>query len=144
MTFKHKTVFCIAGFLAVSCLCKHLYDNFDTKDLMSPEKAGSSFDTSSYHTSLDIQAILSQKFSFLGKGHQAFAFVSEDGEYVLKLFKPHYPHIEFCNTSFNFTYIPFAKIFYRLFAKDSFQKHLQEDLTSYINAFSSFQKESLV
>lgn len=35
--------------------------------------------------------ILQQRFSYLGKGHQAFVFLSEDGQYVLKFFK--YPPI---------------------------------------------------
>lgn len=34
-----------------------------------------------------VQAIFSQKFTFLGEGAQAIAFQSEDGKYVLKLFK---------------------------------------------------------
>ncbi len=34
-----------------------------------------------------ITAICSQKFSYLGKGSQVYAFISEDKEYVLKLFK---------------------------------------------------------
>lgn len=33
------------------------------------------------------RSILSQKFTFLGEGAQAIAFASEDGKYVLKLFK---------------------------------------------------------
>lgn len=39
-----------------------------------------------------IDQILSQKFTFLARGSQAFAFVSEDGKYVLKLFKQHKWH----------------------------------------------------
>ena len=35
------------------------------------------------------QQILSQKFTYLARGSQAEAFVSEDGLYVLKLFKQH-------------------------------------------------------
>ncbi len=38
-----------------------------------------------------VEKILGQRFSYLGKGHQAFVFVSEDGDYVLKFFK--YPPI---------------------------------------------------
>lgn len=34
-----------------------------------------------------IQAIIAQKFTFLGEGAQAIAFQSADGKYVLKLFK---------------------------------------------------------
>lgn len=37
--------------------------------------------------SSQIQNILSQQFSFLGEGAQAYAFESTDGKYVLKLFK---------------------------------------------------------
>lgn len=33
--------------------------------------------------------ILSQSFSFLGHGHQSYAFVSQDGQYVIKFFKFH-------------------------------------------------------
>jgi hypothetical protein len=34
-----------------------------------------------------IRAILNQKFSYLGQGHQAYVFASEDGQYVLKFLK---------------------------------------------------------
>ncbi len=36
---------------------------------------------------VDLHEILAQKFSYLGKGTQCFAFVSEDNRYVLKFFK---------------------------------------------------------
>lgn len=39
-----------------------------------------------------VDAILSQRFTYLARGSQAFAFVSEDGQYVLKLFKQHKWH----------------------------------------------------
>ena len=39
-----------------------------------------------------MNAILCQKFTYLARGSQAFAFVSEDGQYVLKLFKQHKWH----------------------------------------------------
>lgn len=35
----------------------------------------------------NLERILSQKFSYIGKGAQCYAFVSEDGKYVLKFFK---------------------------------------------------------
>lgn len=34
-----------------------------------------------------LQQILDQKFSYIGKGAQCYAFVSKDGQYVLKFFK---------------------------------------------------------
>jgi hypothetical protein len=41
---------------------------------------------------LQVDAILSQPFTYLARGSQAFAFISEDGQYVLKLFKQHKWH----------------------------------------------------
>jgi hypothetical protein len=40
----------------------------------------------------EVDRILSQKFTYLARGSQAFAFISEDGKYVLKLFKQHKWH----------------------------------------------------
>lgn len=41
-----------------------------------------------------INGILLQRFTYLGKGSRSFAFLSEDGQYVLKFFKSRYhtPH----------------------------------------------------
>jgi hypothetical protein len=40
----------------------------------------------------EVDQILSQKFLYLARGSQAFAFISEDNKYVLKLFKQHKWH----------------------------------------------------
>jgi hypothetical protein len=140
---RKQTIFKSAlCFLAVGYICKSLNGNFDTKDLLPPTPSHSIWDVSQEESMANIQTVLKQKFTFLGKGHQAFAFVSEDGNYVLKLFKPHYPHIETLGMSLNFTYIPFAKALYRLFAKEKYQTRIEEDLTSYVNALHKFKKES--
>lgn len=39
-----------------------------------------------------VEQILSQKFTYLARGSQAFAFISEDGNHILKLFKQHKWH----------------------------------------------------
>ncbi len=39
-----------------------------------------------------VDQILRQKFTYLARGSQAFAFISEDGQYILKLFKQHKWH----------------------------------------------------
>ncbi len=39
-----------------------------------------------------VDQILSQKFTYLARGSQAFAFISEDKKYILKLFKQHKWH----------------------------------------------------
>lgn len=129
-------------FLLVGHICKTLNGNFDTKDLLSPTESGSIWDVSDENCSIDVSKLLDQKFTYLGKGHQAFAFASEDGKYVIKLFKPHYPHIETSKTSLNFTYIPFAKWIYRTWEQKKYQERIKEDLTSYVNALHSFKEES--
>lgn len=40
----------------------------------------------------EVNRILSQKFIYLARGSQAFAFISEDKKYILKLFKQHKWH----------------------------------------------------
>ncbi|MFI0434419.1 MAG: hypothetical protein ACH350_01650 [Parachlamydiaceae bacterium] len=41
----------------------------------------------SLHERQDLEKIMGQNFSYLGKGAQCYAFGSDDGEYVLKFFK---------------------------------------------------------
>lgn len=71
------------------------YDSrFDTRPLSPIEKEG-------------VAKILDQKFTYLGKGCQAYVFASEDGQHVLKFFKyQRYrikPWVEF------FSFIPFVE-----------------------------------
>lgn len=142
---KHKkTVFTLSCLIAITLFSLTNRSSFVVRDLMLPTETGSCWDTSSMEKEFDAKAILSQKFRFLGKGHQAFAFVSEDGEYVLKLFKPHYPRFQLFGQAFNLTPIPFAKWIYRTLHSKEFQQGIQEDFISYINARTKFQKESLV
>jgi hypothetical protein len=63
--------------------------------------------------------ILSQKFTYLARGSQAEAFVSEDGAYVLKLFKQHK-----WRPSHLWGYIPFSwNPYYKDFLKGQLKKH---------------------
>lgn len=49
----------------------------------------------------NLQQILDQKFSYIGKGAQCYAFVSKDGQYVLKFFK--FKHLK---PNFALDYLP--------------------------------------
>jgi hypothetical protein len=144
MRLRYKIFLGAVGFFAINLFCKGLNGNFDVTELLKPSASGSPWDTSSITKDFDINALLKQKFHYLGKGHQAFAFESDDGQYVLKLFKPHYPHLEIFGDSFNFTYIPFSRWFYRTIAKKDFDKRIADDFTSYVNAYNLFKNESLV
>ena len=137
-----KILSCTLGFIALSMICKTLTLDFDDKNLQKPAPIGSSWDTSELPTSTPLPEMLNQPYHFLGKGHQAFAFLSEDGNYVLKLFKPHYPHLKIFGYKVDFTPIPFAKSLYRFLEQEKFQKKTDKDFRSYINAFSLFKEES--
>ena len=56
---------------------------------ISPEDPLWSLKDNSSYSEKDLQLILSQPFTFLGKGHQSYVFVSRDGDYVLKFY--HFP-----------------------------------------------------
>lgn len=51
--------------------------------------AGSSLSSSSVEEFLRLRHVFSQPFHFLSTGAQCYAFVSEDGRYVIKFFKMH-------------------------------------------------------
>ncbi len=40
-----------------------------------------------------LQSLLEQKFTYIGKGAQCYAFLSDDGKHVLKLFKHHHMRV---------------------------------------------------
>jgi len=143
MKFRYKFVVGAAVFFGLNLLCKGLTGNFDPDELVIPSPPGSKWDTSALEQNFPINTFLKQKFQYLGKGHQAFVFASEDGEYVVKLFKPHYPHIELFGKSFNFTTLPFSRWLYRTFLPNDFAQGKKRDLISYYNAKTIFQEESL-
>lgn len=80
MIRKSITIF-IAAILSAWALFR--MDGFSS-DYLFVTKASKPYH---FHTSLpeELQDIVSQKFSYLASGRQSFAFVSEDGKWVLKI-----------------------------------------------------------
>ncbi len=76
-------------FLSVGSLSLLLTDNFQL------QKIAVCSTSSPADTPLEppIHAILSQKFHYLAKGSQSYVFASEDGRYVIKLFKDPRKHL---------------------------------------------------
>lgn len=64
-------------------------DDFSTNNIEyeSPELEAWSTTNPSIEETAKLGLIFEQKFSYLGKGHQIYAFSSEDGKYVLKFIK---------------------------------------------------------
>lgn len=70
------------SFKRVSCGFKLAKMHFNT-----PYQAD--LEVPSYLSNEEIQAILSQPFTYLNRGAQSYVFASEDGKYVIKFFRHH-------------------------------------------------------
>lgn len=83
-----------------------------------------------------LSALTTQKFSYLGRGTRCFAFLSEDGQYVVKLHR--YPS--------TLRLFPFLKhpwdYFFNLEQQKRYLHHLNNKLQSYTNAFFDLKEES--
>lgn len=66
---------------------------------------------------VQLDTILQQKFHYLGKGAQSYAFTSDDGKYVLKFFK--FKHLR---PSFLATLIPNIRPFSEYYTKEELRK----------------------
>ena len=79
-------VICFAAlFILTDRLCKKTTDGFALEWIKYPLK-----DISTIAIDPEIGKILRQPFHYLGKGGQCFAFLSDDGQFVLKVFKQHH------------------------------------------------------
>lgn len=85
-----------------------------------------------------INMVTQQSFTFLGKGYQAIAFGSEDGEYVLKFF------FQYRFKKDPFLHRPMDYLFNQEFrdAMEKKQLHRREIFTSSKQAFLEFPEES--
>lgn len=75
----------IGGFI----LYVELRDDFSLANI-SPEKAdhlGWALPSQPVQPPQDLDLFLNRSYSYLGKGHQSYAFISDDGKYVLKFIK---------------------------------------------------------
>lgn len=90
---KWKLFFIFLAFLAMGYGASRLYyaitDGFTIGNISSDFKYDSRWETSplSVEAQKELHNILSQKFTYLGKGCQSYVFQSADGKYVMKFFK---------------------------------------------------------
>jgi len=134
----------IGVFFTLNSVCKTLTADFSIQDLIRPSPKNSCYASSSQPENL--KEILNQKFSYLGKGKQAFAFVSEDGQHVLKVFKPSSPftQVRFLGKSrkVSFSKIPGMKFLFGLLHAKEIQEQTEKDFQSCLNSFVNFPKET--
>ena len=131
-------------FFSLNNICKTLTDNFSLRHLTKPGPINSIWATEEKPDFLP--ALLQQKYTYLGKGMQAFVFVSEDGEHVLKVFKPLFPKytFHFLGKPYNIriSKIPFAQAVFALFHKEEIIKQKEKDFQSYTNSFAFLKEET--
>jgi hypothetical protein len=141
MKKRYKILLGITCFFTLNLTCKLLTKDFDLQNIVSPVSSGSI----AHHPEHDpsVKSILNQPFRYLARGHQSFVFASEDGEYVLKLFVPHYAKLVVFGIGFHFTLLPLMKSTYNYFGKNTQKEHLEKDFESYVNAFRFFKDETL-
>jgi hypothetical protein len=139
-----KAALCITAFFTLNTVCKILTDDFSTDHLVPPTAADSKW----AHTGEppQIQKILKQKYTYLGKGKQAYVFASEDKEHVLKLFKPHIPYFHYrlfgkpCKIGIS--KIPFARTILEKAYAEQGEELKEKEFQSYVNSFELLKKET--
>lgn len=80
----------IAMLILISFSYMELAGDFRFENIVFDEYQFQPLEQTNHHSSLsdkEPEQILNQPFAFLGKGHQAFVFESQDGNYVIKFFR---------------------------------------------------------
>ncbi len=135
----------LSTFLVLNNICKSLTDDFSLNHLLKPSPKGSKW---AQESAAEPLAALNQKYFYLSKGKQAHVFVSEDGEHVLKLLKPYFPHFAvrvFGKTSnLRFSKLPFAKDIFGAMYAEKGKEQRELDFQSYVNSFVLLKEETEV
>lgn len=139
---KNKKLFLTALFFAVSIpiarFCLNRTDRFMITEITSERPNDPAFDTRPLTPAEndEVSYALSQKYTYLGCGGQAFVFFSEDGKYALKFFKQrHFRQPTYLN------YIPFISHYRNLkFAKR--HKRIHQEYGSYKLGFEELPQET--
>jgi hypothetical protein len=89
--FCLKIALVIFAYTKISDYCDKKTDKFRTRRIYSNLKFNTRWvaSPSSQNNEAEVKSILSQNFSYLGSGGQCWAFLSDDGDYVIKFFKHH-------------------------------------------------------
>lgn len=122
--FILKLLLFIGCFVALERFCHKQTRGFSISNIYSlDEKA-----CTASPLSLDVEKILAQRFHFLDSGLECYAFVSEDGKWVLKTFKQHHAKN--------------ARLLLHLPLPAFFQRSLREKETRLNNSFESLKVAS--
>lgn len=138
--------FFLCCFLILNFLCKQATGDFSIHFLEQTEPAGSKWETHEVPTFL--KNLLTQEFTYLGKGKQAYVFLSQDKEHVLKVFKPLAPYfrLSFFGKKYKVTcsQIPLAKQIFKFLCSEECAKAKDYTFQSYLNAFTFLKEETQI
>ena len=144
MKKSYKILLCAVSFFSLNFLCKTLTDDFSTYFLIPPAAMNSEWATPNVPHNLN--SLLDQKYTYLAKGKQSYVFVSEDGDHVLKLFKPLPPFmaVSFFGKVFHvgLAKIPFVNLLLINPKSPSYQQARDLEFRSYLNSFSLLPEET--
>lgn len=129
-----KTVFLLAIAFGSARFCHHQTHGFRLSKIanntpLHPQKAFAE----------NVPPQLQQKFRYFAKGKQSFAFLSEDGEYVLKIFNNTYQRK--IHLFHALSYLPFIKTWAEA-KKHYFKYKLEKTFESYRIAMDQMQQET--
>lgn len=133
-----------AVFFTLNTVCKSLTDDFSLNHLVLPSSRDSKW--ARIDEPANLKNILAQKYTYLGKGKQAYVFVSEDGEHVFKLFKPHFPYFHYhlfgkpCKIGVS--KLPFAKTIFEKTHRKECEEQKEKEFQSYVNSFELLKEET--
>lgn len=144
MTKTKKIMISLAVFFLLNSVCKTLTSDLSFHYLVTPADSTSQWNIPEQPSNL--ASLLSQEYSYLGKGKQAYVFVSKDQEHVLKLFK--LPSPTWNLPLFGKTYkvslskLPFAKKIFSSLNQEQEKKTRDLEFQSYVNSFSLLKEET--
>ena len=131
-------------FFTLNIGCKHLTNNFSINHLIKPASKDSKWN--SFEKSKPLPCLLNQNYRYLDKGKQAHVFISEDGNYILKLLKPASPHFNVPllgkSYSIGFSTLPLAQTLSSFFYQEKQKKQIEVDFQSYTNSFTLLKEET--
>lgn len=129
-----KGIVVIIGVVLLQRFCHNQTDGFALRKIISELSFHEEWETPSLNQEDPIRQILSQPFFYLGKGAQAYVFVSRDGRYVLKFFR----HDHMRTEPWHFLLTKEHRSERLMIARDK----LIKDFTSYKIAFDNLREET--
>lgn len=128
---------------AIASFCAKQTDGFSVASTLSTRASSPLFETRPLTETekSDVASALEQTYSYFGKGGQSYVFFSEDGKYVLKLFRQRRFELPLW---LKVVRIPYLLDQYRERKSHKRTQKLERDFMSYKASFEELQEETAV